>query len=392
MTKKNILVLGGGFAGLEAAIALAKERFFNVTLISNREYFYIYPTSIWIPTRENTFADVTVPLKKLAERRNFNLIIDEVVEIIGKENKVILKDSGYKDFDYLIIAIGADKMKPKGIEFTSSICGLPEEALEIQKQLDLLIAKGHGKIAMGFGGNPKDTSAVRGGPAFELFFNVHHKLKKLGIRDNFEMTFFAPMKNPGARMGENAVSKMKMIFEMMNLKSHYGKKIKEFQNKKIIFEDDSTLEADLIVFVPANQGHKNMVNSDLPLSEAGFIEINEFCQVKGFENIFAVGDVAKLEGADWRAKQGHIAEVMARNSAENIIIKENNLPKKMQSYIEHINILCVMDTGNGAAFVYRDDKSQVMLPLPWIGHWIKKAWGYYAKWSKLGYIPRLPGM
>ena len=392
MNRKNILVLGGGFAGLEAAIALAKERFFNVTLISNREYFYVYPISIWIPTRGNAFADVTVPLEKLAERRNFNLIIDEVVEIIGKENKIILKDNGEKNFDYLIVAIGADKMKPKGVEFTSSICGDPEEALEIQKQLDILIAKGHGKIAMGFGGNPKDPSAVRGGPAFELFFNVHYKLKKLGIRDKFELTFFAPMKNPGARIGENAVSKMKMIFDMMNLKSHYGKKIKEFQKNKVVFEDDSILEADLIVFVPANKGKKNMVNSDLPLSEAGFIEINEFCEVKGFQNIFAVGDVAQLEGADWKAKQGHLAEIMARNAAENIIIKENNLPQDFKSYIHHINILCVMDTGNGAAFVYRDDKSQLMIPLPWIGHWLKKGWGYYAKWSKLGYIPKLPGM
>ena len=392
MNRKNILVLGGGFAGLEAAIALAKERFFNVTLISNREYFYVYPISIWIPTRGNAFADVTVPLEKLAERRNFNLIIDEVVEIIGKENKIILKDNGEKNFDYLIVAIGADKMKPKGVEFTSSICGDPEEALEIQKQLDILIAKGHGKIAMGFGGNPKDPSAVRGGPAFELFFNVHYKLKKLGIRDKFELTFFAPMKNPGVRMGENAVSKMKMIFDMMNLKSHYGKKIKEFQKNKVVFEDDSILEADLIVFVPANKGKKNMVNSDLPLSEAGFIEINEFCEVKGFKNIFAVGDVAQLEGADWKAKQGHLAEIMARNAAENIIIKENNLPQDFKSYIHHINILCVMDTGNGAAFVYRDDKSELMIPLPWIGHWLKKGWGYYAKWSKLGYIPKLPGM
>ena len=286
MNRKNILVLGGGFAGLEAAIALAKERFFNVTLISDREYFYIYPTSIWIPTRGNAFADVTVPLEKLAERRNFNLIIDEVVEIIGKENKILLKDNGEKNFDYLIVAIGADKMKPKGVEFTSSICGDPEEALEIQKQLDILIAKGHGKIAMGFGGNPKDPSAVRGGPAFELFFNVHHKLKKLGIRDKFELTFFAPMKNPGARMGENAVSKMKMIFDMMNLKSHYGKKIKEFQKNKVVFEDDSILEADLIVFVPANKGKKNMVNSDLPLSEAGFIEINDGTFFKSVQVVF----------------------------------------------------------------------------------------------------------
>jgi len=391
-TVKKILVLGGGFAGIEAAITLAKEKSFNVTMVSDREYFYIYPTSIWIPTGEAKFSDVTLSLQKIADRRGFNLIVDSVEEIDGTESYVTLKNKGRLDFDYLVLAIGADKMKPKGVEHTLSICGKPEESLDIQKKLDLLIAKGSGKIAMGFGGNPKDSSAVRGGPAFELFFNVHNKLKKLGIRDKFEMVFFAPMKKPGARMGDGAVEKMGKIFEMMDLKSHYGKKILEFQENRVVFEDNSTLEADLIVFVPGNKGHEKLINSDLPLSEAGFVEINEFNEVKGFENIYAVGDVAKLEGQDWRAKQGHIAEVMARNAAENIIIKENGLPFEKKSYREHINILCVMDTGDGAAFVYRDDNTQFMIPMPFIGHLMKKGWGLYTKLTKLGYIPRIPGM
>lgn len=390
--KKKILVLGGGFAGLESAIALSKEKNFEVTLVSNREYFYIYPISIWIPTREIEFKDSLIPLQKLADRNKFNLVIDEVVEIAGAENRVVLKNSGSMNYDYAVIAIGAGKMEHKGMEHTLSICGEPEEALEIQKELDILIAKGGGKIAMGFGGNPKDSSAVRGGPGFELFFNVHHKLSKLGIRDKFELTFFAPMAKPGARMGEGSLEKMNTMFKMLNLKSHYGKKIKEFQQNRVVFEDDTYLEADLIMYIPANNGHKNLIHSDLPLSEAGFIEINEYCEVKGFDNLYAVGDVAKIEGPNWRAKQGHIAEVMARNTAENIIIKENKLPHQPKSYIDHLNILCVMDTGNGAAFVYRDDKKSMMLPMPIVGHWLKKGWGLYAKLSKLGYIPRIPGM
>ncbi len=390
--KKRILVLGGGFAGLESAIALSKERNFEVTLVSNREYFYIYPISIWIPTREIEFKDSLIPLQKLADRNKFNLVIDEVVEIVGAESRVVLKNSGSMNYDYAVIAIGAGKMQHKGIEHTLSICGEPEEALEIQKELDILIAKGGGKIAMGFGGNPKDSSAVRGGPGFELFFNVHHKLSKLGIRDKFELTFFAPMAKPGARMGEGSLEKMNTIFKMLNLKSYYGKKIKEFQKNRVVFEDDTYLEADLIMYIPANNGHKNLIHSDLPLSEAGFIEINEYCEVKGFDNLYAVGDVAKIEGPNWRAKQGHIAEVMARNTAENIIIKENKLPHQPKSYIDHLNILCVMDTGNGAAFVYRDDKKSMMFPMPIVGHWLKKGWGLYAKLTKLGYIPRIPGM
>ena len=51
-----------------------------------------------------------------------------------------------------------------------------------------------------------------------------------------------------------------------------------------------------------------------------------------------------------------------------------------------------MDNGNGASFIYRDDKRAFMLPMPIIGHWMKKAWGCYCRYSKLGKIPRIPGL
>lgn len=41
-----------------------------------------------------------------------------------------------------------------------------------------------------------------------------------------------------------------------------------------------------------------------------------------------------------------------------------------------------MDTGNGAALVYRKGKQDIVIPMPIIGHWLKKAWGSYFKLSK----------
>jgi len=72
--RKNILILGGGFAGVESAITLAQEQYLNVTLVSDRKYFYIAPTSIWIPTGENRFSDNLVSLHKLAKRRCDSLV------------------------------------------------------------------------------------------------------------------------------------------------------------------------------------------------------------------------------------------------------------------------------------------------------------------------------
>jgi sulfide:quinone oxidoreductase len=397
---KKVLILGGGFAGVETAIFLRKENF-DVTLISNRDYFYIYPISIWIPTGDNKFKDVCVPLEDLSKAHGFKLIIDEVEQIISKEKKVICKNGTYKS-EYLVIAIGSGKMKHEGSENFLSICGEPEESIKIKEKIDELIKKGSGKIAMGFGGNPKDPSNVRGGPAFEVLFNVHNKLKKLGIRDKFELTFFAPMTEPGARMGKQALKMMDIFFKKLNIKTHFGKKIKRFESDGIVFVDDSKLDSDFTMFIPAGNGHKVFQNSDLPLNEAGLIKVNDYCEIKhnfdetqdseeGIYKIFAIGDSVALDGPDWRAKQGHIAEVMARNVAFNIKQIEIGSEKR-KGYEEHLNILCVMDSGNGAAFVYRDNNGSKMIPMPVIGHWLKKGWGWYCKNSKLGKIPRIPGM
>ncbi len=398
MLNKKVLVLGGGFAGVEAAIYLRKENL-DVTLISDRDYMYIYPTSIWVPVGKAEFDDVCLPLSELKKVHGFNLTIDEITNINAKEKKVVGKNREYSDFDYLVIAIGAGKVKHEGIENTLSICGKPEESIKIKEKIDELIKKGNGKIAMGFGGNPKDPSAVRGGPAFEVLFNVHNLLKEKGIRDKFELTFFAPMEKPGARMGPQALKMMDVFFSKLDIKKHFGKKIKQFEKDGVVFEDDSKLESDFTMFIAAGDGHSVIKNSDLPQNDAGFIMINEYCEVMhNFDEyedsrypIFAIGDCAAIDGPDWRAKQGHIAEVMARNSAYNIGSDVHYRTDK-KSYIEHLNILCVMDSGDGAAFVYRNNKRGVMVPMPVIGHWLKRGWGWYCKNSKLNKIPRIPGM
>ncbi len=392
---KKVLVLGGGFAGVDTAAHLRKEGY-DVTLVSDRDYFYIYPTSIWIATGEADMNDVKIGLDELKQAHGFDVIVDGVAKIEAGANRVTLASGKeIRDYDYLVVAMGAHKMvHPGQKEHTLSICGDPLEAPKIKRRIDELIARGGGKIAFGFGGNPKDSSAVRGGPGFEVFFNLHNKLKKLGIRDRFDMTFFAPMPKPGARMGEQALAMMDTMFERNGFKKHFGKKIKRFEADGIVFEDDGKVESDFTMYIPAGDGHAVIKNSDLPTNEAGFVKINDFSEVVVDgkpTNVYAAGDVAALEGPDWRAKQGHVAEVMAKNIAYNIVQRDLGSDKR-KGYQEHLNILCVMDTGDGAGFVFRNTKKAFMLPMPKLGHWMKKGWGWYCRNTKLGKIPRIPGM
>ncbi|CAA7600446.1 Pyridine nucleotide-disulphide oxidoreductase [Acididesulfobacillus acetoxydans] len=388
---KKVTVLGGGIAGVEAAIHLRKKNF-EVTVISNRDYVYIYPISIWVPTGEKTLQDVSVPLAKLAGKHGFRVIVDEVVSIRAAEGTVVLKTWGdYREFDYLVVALGASKLKPQGAAHTLSICGEPGEAAMLHERLETLVQRGQGQIAIGFGGNPQDQSAVRGGPAFEVMFNIDHFLRRRRLRQSFDLTFFAPMESPGARMGTKAVKKMGQMFETLGISTRFGRKIVRFEPDGVVFEDGSVLASDLTMFIPAGAGQKVLRDSGLPLSTAGFIEIDDYCQVPGFDHIYAIGDSAAMRGPEWKAKQGHLAEVMARNVAHNIAVRESG-GQNFLGYEEHVGILCVMDSGNGAAYVERDARHEKMILMPFFGHWLKKSWGVYYKLSKMDKIPRLPGM
>lgn len=386
---KKVWILGGGIAGIEAAISLRQEGF-AVTVVSNRDFLFIHPISIWIPTGEKNFDDVCLPLAELAAAHGFDYIVDDIVGIEASHSCFTLKNAGRINYEYLIVAVGGERLQYDGIENTYSICGRPDDSLKIKDKIEELIKLGGGKIAAGFAGNPIDATAVRGEPAFEFIFNIHNMLKKRKIRDKFELIFFTPASASEHRLGSKVAKELQRFFAKLKIVTKFGKKISSFDKNTVLLEDGNTISADMIMFISGRRGPSFLKNSDLPLSEAGFIKINSYCQVDGFENIFAVGDVASIDGPDWRIKQGYLAEIMARNAAFNIFSMENGSDAR-RSYIEQMNLIFMLDMGDSASFVYRSQSVNLLLPMPIVGHWLKKGWGRYYRLSRLGKIPRLPG-
>ena len=147
------------------------------------------------------------------------------------------------------------------------------------------------------------------------------------------------------------------------------------------------------MFLPAGEGHPAVKASDLPTNEAGFVAMRR--GLRGARACPASGPSAtppRSQGPDWRAKQGHLAEVMARVAASEHRGRRRRASPERESYLPHVGITCLLDMGNGAAYVHRDDATERMVPLPVVGHWLKKGWGAYFKLSKKRVVPRLPGM
>ncbi len=385
---KRILILGGGMGGVEAAITLTQKLKgdYQIDLISNRDFLYIYPASIWLTVGKRTLEDLSLPLAQLAEIHGFNFLHEEVREVRAKE-QVVLTTTQEHSYDYLVIALGSSKLKPKGIEHTLSICGSPLDGMRIQERFLELVERKEGKIACGFSGNPQDATAVRGGPVFEVLFNFDTYLRDKGIRDRFELTFFSPSDAPGKRLGMGGLVQVQQLFQERDITTVTGKKIKEFTGSGVVFEDDTEIVTDLTVFTPGMTGTPILQQSDLPLTAAGFVTVGETAQVAGLETCYAIGDSSYFEGPAWRARQGHLAEVMARTTVENIVRQEQG-EAPTATFREEMNLLCIMDTGKEGVFVYRDENREVAPRGAW-AHWAKLAWEKYYKLNKLGKIPRL---
>jgi sulfide:quinone oxidoreductase len=103
------VVLGGGIGGVEAAIELRKKGL-EVELVSDRDYLFVYPLAIWIPTGERSFDRVRMSLGEIARAHGFSVTIDEVVAVSAAGRSFTLKERGSRqDFDYLVLAMGAHK-------------------------------------------------------------------------------------------------------------------------------------------------------------------------------------------------------------------------------------------------------------------------------------------
>lgn len=392
----HVVVVGGGFAGVEAAIQL-RSKGFSVKLVSDRPFLFVYPISIWIPVEGITFEDACQPLAPLAEKHGFELVIASVSGVEPARRVVHTAGGEAIPYDELVVALGAGKTRPKGIEHTLSPCGEPTGSVAIRERYQALLQRAKAgetnlSLVFGFGGNPKDKSAVRGGPVFEILFNILHDLEKKGLRDAFELTFVAPMPEPGKKMGPGAPEKIRRQLEGRGVRWQVGTGIASFDAEAVTLVDGQRIAADLVVFVPANAGHPVAASMGLPLSDAGFIHVDPQCRVEGVPHVWAAGDAARLQGPAWIAKQGHVAEAMAKVIAHNLHVLLQETGGELHSYQDHLSILCVMDTGDGATVVYRDENRSMMVPMPVVGHWMKRAWGTYWKKSKEGAIPRIPGM
>lgn len=373
---KKITIIGSGFAGLTAVKTIRKkDKQCEITLISPKAELVYMPSLIWVPSGAASKKDIVVPLDNFFKRMNVNHVASEVT---GLENsgRVVITSIGSYENDALIIASGSRFIKKlPGIEHSITPC---EGLSAAEKIRDRLKAMDGGNIAIGFSGNPKEPSAMRGGPMFEFLFGIDTQLRTEGRRDKFNLTFFTPADKPGARLGKKAVKGLLSEMKKRNIATHLGNKMKKFETNKVITEGGE-IDADLILFMPGMTGNTWFDNTDLARSEGGLLKANQFCEVEGADKIFVAGDSGSFPGPEWMPKQAHMADLQAEAAVKNAL---DGLDGKPPSHTFKIELVCIVDSNNKGIFVSRTMKGGMMLPNCRLMHWAKQIFGW---WYLRGY-------
>lgn len=104
---KDIVIIGGGFAGITTARKLKKTGF-NITIIDKKNHHLFQPLLYQVATAALSPGDIAVPIRAIfANNENIKTVMDEVTDIHIDEQKISLKSGDSISFDYLILAPGA---------------------------------------------------------------------------------------------------------------------------------------------------------------------------------------------------------------------------------------------------------------------------------------------
>ncbi|KTG17147.1 MULTISPECIES: FAD-dependent oxidoreductase [unclassified Guyparkeria] len=367
----KLTVIGAGFGALTAIRRLRRESpQAEITLIAPEPTFQYYPSLIWVPAGLRSREDILHDIRPLLERLDVHFHAGRVTGV-SDDGRRVITDNGEVENDGLIIASGGRFLKKlPGIEHAITLC----EGIDAAEQIrDRLADMKGGTIAIGFGGNPKEPAAVRGGPMLELLFGIDRLLRKQGRRDRFKLVFVNPSPRPGNRLGEKAVDRLLDRMAKYDIEAHIGAKPKQFEANRVITEKGE-FEADLILFMPGMTGPAWLENAPFPTSPGGMIEADEHARVKGVERVYVAGDSGSYPAPDWAPKQAHMADLQAAAAAKNLVAEIDGQPAGQTFKWE---LVCVMDMLDRATLVFRNDKRQLVTPPCRLLHWAKRLFEWW---------------
>jgi len=185
--RPRVVVVGGGFAGLSAGMALAGMAV-DVTLIDRRNHHTFQPLLYQVALAVLSPADIAQPIRHIfSKNRNIEVLMDEVEEINCDQNRVDLRSGAEIEYDYLILATGATHSYFGKDQWAQWAPGLKtvEDATEIRRRVLLAFELAEREMVE-TGAHPElNFVIIGGGPTGVELAGAISDISKLYMRNDF---------------------------------------------------------------------------------------------------------------------------------------------------------------------------------------------------------------
>ena len=396
--KKKVVVLGGNFGGLTAALAVQHELDgdVDVTVVSASDRFLFNPSLIWLPFGKRAPKDITFPLAPTFEEHGVEFV-HAAATAIDPDAKTITAGGQDYAYDYLIIATGyrnnfdvVPGLGPGGNAHTITT-------------LDDAIAAGEGWKRLLDKPGDVVIAATQGagcfGAAYEFLFNTSHQLRKAGIKKDVNLTyvtsepFLGHFGIGGLPHGEQLLGmflKKEKITAITNVATEY------VDTDHIRLATGQEVPFSYAMVIPPFVG-QDVVRETSLADDKGYVKVRDTYQTEKYDDVYAVG-IAAAVAVPWQTaipvgvpKTGFPTEQMAHVAARNVAAQiRGELPADHKEFAD-IKAVCVMDAGNNGVMILADKmlpprKHGVLIPGPQ-NHALKVGFEKYFIWKmKHGHV------
>lgn len=325
----RIVIIGGGFGGLTLLRKLRKTNF-QVVLIDQNNYHQFQPLFYQVATSGLEPSSISFPFRKVFQSRSNIFIRITQVTSIDTANKRVITRIGHINYDFLVIAAGAEtnyfgnehfkensypmKSVPEALLLRNTLLQNLENALitddpdEREGLLNLVI----------IGGGP--TGAELAGAIAEM---KKYILPKDYPELNFDdMKIYLVEALPAVLNVMSKKSKETALKYLESLKVIVllNKKVSDYDGRMVTFADNSTIRSNMLIWTAGVSAVKFEGLPAESFGKGGRLLVNRVNMVKGFTDIFAIGDIAFMTEDKWPNGHPQVAQVaiqQARTLAKN---------------------------------------------------------------------------
>jgi NADH dehydrogenase len=329
----KLVIIGGGFAGLQLARKLNNKPGFDITLIDQFNYHQFQPLFYQVATAGLDASNISFPLRKVFQNsKNVHIRLSAVQEILPDENRIIT-DCCDIDYDVLVIATGADTNffgNQKMIEHAFPMKSTTE-ALQIRHRLlqnfeDALITTSEKEQV-----RLLTTVIVGGGPTGVELAGAVAEMKKYVLPKEYPELDFSKMtiylleggpKTLGV-MSEKSAAQSRKYLEDLGVTVMVNTVVKDYDGDNVILNTGESINSATVIWAAGVKGNVPAGISTELIARGNRIKVDRYNRMQGADNIYAIGDVSYMETPKYPNSHPQVAPVAMQQAK----LLANNLKK-----------------------------------------------------------------